>query len=106
SRPCEAPAMSSSPIEGPVQGARPLPLFPATPATPLADRHRRWFKRALPRSLWGRSLLIIVLPLVLAQLLATWFFYDRVWDTVERRLSTAVAGDIGYTLDSIRYANS
>lgn len=98
--------MSSSPIErASLDRARRLPPFPV-PATPLADSHRRWFKRALPRSLWGRSLLIIVLPLVLAQLLATWFFYERVWDTVERRLSSAVAGDIAYTLASLSYADN
>src|SRR6266851_1322792 len=50
------------------------------------DGHRRWFKRLLPRTLFGRSLIIIILPLVLAQLLATWIFYDRHWDTVQRRL--------------------
>ena len=96
--------MSSSPIE-PAQ--RRLPFFPAAaPASALADSHRRWFKRALPRSLWGRSLLIIVLPMVLLELMATWFFYDRVWDTVVRRLSTAVAGDIGFTLNSLNTADN
>ena len=97
--------MSSSPIE-PAQ--RRLPLFRAAPAAPtaLADSHRRWFKRALPRSLWGRSLLIIVLPMVFLELLATWFFYDRVWDTVVRRLSTGVAGDIGFTLNSLNTADN
>ncbi len=60
----------------------------------------------LPRSLFGRSLIIIILPLVLAQLIATWIFYDRHWDTVERRLATGVAGDIALTLDSMRYADT
>ena len=96
--------MSSSRID-PAQQR--LPIFPAAPAstTALADSHRRWFKRALPRSLWGRSLLIIVLPMVLLELMATWFFYDRVWDTVVRRLSSAVAGDIGFTLNSLSTAD-
>ena len=43
-------------------------------------------KRLLPRSLLGRSVLIIVMPLILVQLVATWVFYDRHWDTVSRRL--------------------
>ncbi len=60
----------------------------------------------LPRSLFGRSLIIILLPRVLAQLIATWIFYDRHWDTVERRLATGVAGDIALTLDSMRYADT
>ena len=54
----------------------------------------RWHKRLLPRTLFGRSLLIIVTPLILVQVIATWIFYDRVWDTVSRRLSSAVAGEI------------
>jgi two-component system, OmpR family, osmolarity sensor histidine kinase EnvZ len=70
-----------------------------------ADTHRRWFKRVLPRSLFGRSLIIIILPLVLAQMIATWVFYDRHWDTVQRRLATGVAGDIALTLDAVRYAD-
>ncbi|HEY3918722.1 MAG TPA: ATP-binding protein [Stellaceae bacterium] len=94
--------MSSSPID---RAQERLPLFPA-PAALGGDTHRRWFKRVLPRSLWGRSLLIIVLPMVIVELLATWVFYDRIWDTVERRLSTAVAGDIGFTLDAISSAAS
>jgi two-component system osmolarity sensor histidine kinase EnvZ len=69
------------------------------------DGHRRWFKRLLPRSLYGRSLIIIILPLVLAQLIATWIFYDRHWDTVQRRLATGVAGDIALTLEAMRYAD-
>jgi two-component system osmolarity sensor histidine kinase EnvZ len=70
------------------------------------DNHGRWFKRVLPRSLFGRSLLIIILPLVIAQLLATWIFYDRVWDTVARRLSTSVAADIAFTTDALSYADN
>src|SRR5690348_15993510 len=80
--------MSSNPID---RGA----LLAGT-----ADSHRRWWKRALPRSLFGRSLIIIILPLVLVQLIATWIFYDRHWATVERRLAANVAADIAFTLDS------
>ncbi len=94
--------MSSSPIE---TAQKTLPSPPVSvPAS--SDSHGRWFKRALPRSLWGRSLLILILPLVIAELLATWFFYDRVWDTVARRLSSAVASEIGFTLTAMNYADS
>ena len=75
-------------------------LIAAAAGEAHADRHRRWFKRVLPRSLFGRSLIIIILPLVLAQLLATWIFYDRHWATVERRLATDVASDIAFALDA------
>jgi two-component system, OmpR family, osmolarity sensor histidine kinase EnvZ len=89
--------MFSSPIEGSAL---------VDPSAPAVDDHRRWFKRLLPRSLFGRSLIIIILPLVLAQLIATWVFYDRHWDTVQRRLATSVAGDIALTLDAMRYADN
>jgi two-component system, OmpR family, osmolarity sensor histidine kinase EnvZ len=90
--------MSSSRIDRPA-------LLPGAVPPASADTHRRWFKRILPRSLFGRSLIIIILPLVLAQLLATWIFYDRHWDTVERRLATGVAADIAFTLEALRYAD-
>ena len=41
----------------------------------------------LPRSLFGRALLIIVTPLVLVQIVAAAVFFDRVWETVTRRIS-------------------
>jgi two-component system osmolarity sensor histidine kinase EnvZ len=78
----------------------------ATSGEARADSHRRWFKRVLPRSLFGRSLIIIILPLVLAQLFATWIFYDRHWATVERRLATDVASDIAFALDARDHARS
>lgn len=52
-------------------------------------------KRFLPRSLFGRALLIIVTPVVLVQLVAAFVFYDRVWETVTRRLAAGLAGDVG-----------
>ena len=56
-------------------------------------------KQILPRSLLGRSLLIIVTPLILLQLVATWIFYDRHWETITRRLTTAVAGEIASVIE-------
>ncbi len=56
-------------------------------------------KNMLPRTLFGRSLLIIVMPLIILQVVSTWIFYDRHWDTITRRLSTAIAGDIALTLE-------
>ncbi|MDJ0609612.1 MAG: ATP-binding protein [Kiloniellales bacterium] len=51
-------------------------------------------KRLVPRSLLGRSLLIIILPLILTQVIATWVFYNRHFDNITQRLSDGVAGDI------------
>jgi two-component system osmolarity sensor histidine kinase EnvZ len=60
-----------------------------------------WLKRLLPRTLFGRSLLIIVTPVILAQGVATWIFYSRHWDTMTNRLASAVAGDIAMVIAQI-----
>jgi two-component system osmolarity sensor histidine kinase EnvZ len=62
----------------------------------------RALKRFLPRSLLGRSLLIIVSPLILLQVVSTWIFYDRHWETITRRLASGVAGEIASVIDSRR----
>ncbi|SMF60893.1 two-component system, OmpR family, osmolarity sensor histidine kinase EnvZ [Tistlia consotensis] len=66
---------------------------------------RSWPRRMLPRSLLGRSLLIILLPLVLLQVISTWIFYDRHYDTITRRLSQYLAGDVGAVVQMIREAD-
>ena len=63
-------------------------------------------KRMLPRTMFGRSLLLIVMPLVLVQIIATWVFYARHWETVSRRLSSDVAGDIGMAIEATKYADN
>lgn len=60
----------------------------------LPDVLVQWVKRYLPRTLMGRSLLIIVTPLVLLQVVSTYIFYERHWDTVTRQLASTLAGDI------------
>ncbi|MBF0356096.1 MAG: HAMP domain-containing protein [Alphaproteobacteria bacterium] len=59
-------------------------------------------KRILPRGLLGRSLLIIVLPLVLVQLVATVVFYERHWGTMTRRLSQDLVGDVVTIVEFLR----
>src|SRR6201986_3903265 len=59
-------------------------------------------KRLMPRSLLGRTLLIMLVPLVLVQVIALQLFYGDHLDTVSRRLSGAIASEIAYTLDLLR----
>src|ERR1700712_3634706 len=56
-------------------------------------------KRLMPRSLLGRSLLIILLPLVLLQAVAFTIFYGSYLDIVSRRLAFAVAGEVAQTIE-------
>ncbi len=58
-------------------------------------------KRMLPQTLFGRSLLIIVTPVILLQVVATWIFYDRHWDTMTNRLAYAVGGEIGMVIEQL-----
>jgi two-component system osmolarity sensor histidine kinase EnvZ len=73
----------------------------------MERRHRlsnlfwpRVFKRWLPTSLFGRSLLIIVLPVALMQIAVTWIFFDAHWQVVTSRLSDSLAGDIAWVVES------
>ncbi|MGB0553848.1 MAG: ATP-binding protein [Alphaproteobacteria bacterium] len=64
-------------------------------------RPGQMIKRILPKSLFGRSLMIIITPLVLLQVVSTWFFFDRHWDTITRRLASSIAGDIAWVLEEM-----
>lgn len=57
-------------------------------------------KRLLPRSLFGRWLVLLVAPIVVLQALLTYIFYERHWDSVTRRLGLAVAGEIAVLIDT------
>jgi two-component system osmolarity sensor histidine kinase EnvZ len=48
----------------------------------------------LPKSIFGRFLLIVLMPIIILQIVVATVFYERHWDTVTRRLAGAVAGDI------------
>jgi len=58
-------------------------------------------KRFLPRTLFGRSLLILLAPVVLAQIVATYVFFERHWDNLSSRLAYGVAGDISMVLATL-----
>ena len=59
----------------------------------------RWpLKRFLPRSLLGRTLLIVLVPLIVVQAVAMQIFYGTHLNLVSRRLSAAVTGEIVTTV--------
>ncbi|MFK7865929.1 MAG: ATP-binding protein [Alphaproteobacteria bacterium] len=61
----------------------------------------KYIKLLLPRSLLGRGLLIIFLPLLLLQIISIWVFLDRHVDQVSWRLANSLAAEIHYTVDQI-----
>ena len=58
-----------------------------------------FIKSMLPRGLLGRSLLILVVPLVLLQVVSAYVFYGTHWDLVTRRLALGLASDIDAVVD-------
>jgi two-component system osmolarity sensor histidine kinase EnvZ len=62
---------------------------------PLLDRI---LKRRLPKTLFGRSLLIIVLPVAVMQIAVTWIFFDSYWQRVNGHLTEGLAGEIAWVL--------
>jgi two-component system, OmpR family, osmolarity sensor histidine kinase EnvZ len=56
-----------------------------------------WIKRLMPRSLLGRSLLMILIPLVAVQVVTFQMFYGSHVDIESRRLTAAIAGEIAMT---------
>ncbi len=62
----------------------------------------RWIKRYLPKTLFGRSLLIIVMPLVLMQAISAYVFYERHWDIMTRRLVHSLAGDVAFLIEELK----
>jgi two-component system osmolarity sensor histidine kinase EnvZ len=65
-----------------------------------SKRMARLIKRSLPTTLFGRSLLIIILPVAIMQIAVTWVFFDAHWQTVTSRLSDGLAGDVAWAVES------
>src|ERR1700727_2210109 len=65
----------------------------------LWRRAARGLAGLLPKGLYKRSLLIVIVPMVLLQSAVTFAFMQHHWDLVTRRLSEAVARDVGALTD-------
>src|SRR5437763_11355384 len=83
-------------------------VVPGTASTPddIDIRQRSPIKRLLPQTMFGRSLRLIMLPLILVQFVAITVSYGRHWETVSRRLAIDVAGDIGLTIEAIKFTDN
>ena len=58
----------------------------------------RLARRFLPRGLFGRSLIIIVAPMVMLQGIVTYAFFVRHYAIVTRHMAEGVAADVGYLI--------
>lgn len=52
------------------------------------------YKKLLPKSLFGRFLLIIIIPNIIIQVFAIYMFYERHWSGVSKHMVVSLAGDI------------
>ena len=58
-------------------------------------------RKFFPKTFFGRSLVIILIPVLLLQLALIYFFYERHWDDVGRRLALALGGQISYIIKTL-----
>jgi two-component system osmolarity sensor histidine kinase EnvZ len=63
------------------------------------DHFGRWINSFMPKGLYARSLLIIIMPMVLLQSVVAFVFMERHWNLVTQRLSAGVVQDIAALID-------
>ncbi len=75
-------------------------------AHPLIARPHRWWRvftlwlrEKMPKGLFARALLIVVLPMLLLQTAIAYFFMERHWQAVTHRLSAMVIEDVAALID-------
>ncbi|AJD53425.1 Signal transduction histidine kinase [Thalassospira xiamenensis M-5 = DSM 17429] len=65
----------------------------------MGSENAGWIKSLMPKGLLGRSLLILMTPMLLLQIVTVLIFFERHWDTVARQLSRGLAGDVVFVID-------
>ncbi|RMH53271.1 MAG: HAMP domain-containing protein [Alphaproteobacteria bacterium] len=66
----------------------------------------QWLRRGLPRGLFNRALLILLLPILLLQAVIAVVFIQRHFDGVTRQMTEAVAYEILYAVETVENAAS
>lgn len=78
------------------------PVHTVKPAAARRERSRWRLGTVMPKGLYTRSLLIVILPMLLLQSIVALVFMERHWELTTRRLSQAVAQDISAIIDLYR----
>lgn len=76
------------------KGPRPRRTGPAARLAGAWRKFARAVGESMPKGLFARSLLIVVLPMLILQSVVAYVFMERHWQLVTRRLSEAVTRDI------------
>ena len=63
-------------------------------------------QKMLPRSLYGRSLMIIVMPIMLIQIIVAYIFIDQNWERMNDKLVFALSGEIRMMTHEIKQEKS
>ncbi len=58
-----------------------------------------WLNGVMPKGLYARALLIIIVPMVILQSVIAFVFMERHWNEVTQRLSAGVVQDIAALID-------
>jgi two-component system osmolarity sensor histidine kinase EnvZ len=51
-------------------------------------------RQIAPKSIFGRSVLIIILPVIVMQMIVAYIFFNAHWATVTANLTESVAADV------------
>jgi len=65
-----------------------------------------FLKKMMPETLLGRSLMIIITPVLLLQIITSFIFIDRHWKAMSDRMEYAVAGEIALLIKQIEMAQN
>ena len=70
----------------------------------MTDAIVLWLKRRMPRGLYGRAALILLLPIVTIQLLVGYAFIQRFFDDVTRQMTLNIARPIAAMVEAVEAA--
>ncbi len=60
----------------------------------MISKPKAVIKSVLPKTLLGRALMILIIPVLLVQIFTAFIFFDRYWSKVTTRFAASVAGEI------------
>ena len=58
-------------------------------------------RKFFPKTLFGRMLSIILVPMIIVQVITVFIFYERHWDTVTRHMAANLASEIAFLVDGL-----
>ena len=65
-------------------------------------RFTRWLNSKLPKGLYPRALIIMILPMIILQSVVAYVFMERHWNLVTQKLSAGVVADIAALVEIYR----